>query len=224
MLDKLKKSLEAKTRELQAKLEDAAAVAAKGERKAQAALQLRLREVESECDSEKRHHFETQKGYRKLERRLNEMNFQFEDDQKVNSRLQESVNKLQVKLKITKKALEDAEHQANQNLIKYRKSAQELEKAEERAEISETALNRFRSKSRLMTTLISKSAMQHNSVIRVPNEDFYSSLLSQSVHSSSKTSIQDEKSSTCERTPHVTTKQTASQLTSLPTIHITEEI
>ena len=50
--------------------------------------------------------------------------------------------------------LHTQEDQANHNLEKYRKAAQELEKTEERAEINEAALNKLRSKSRLMVILL----------------------------------------------------------------------
>jgi len=44
------------------------------------------------------------------------------------------------------------EEQANQNLAKYRKATHELEEAEERAEISESALNKVRTKTRYMVS------------------------------------------------------------------------
>ena len=44
------------------------------------------------------------------------------------------------------------EEQANQNLAKYRKATHELEEAEERADISESTLNKVRTKSRYMVS------------------------------------------------------------------------
>ena len=54
------------------------------------------------------------------------------------------------KFTFTSKLISFQEEQANQNLVKYRKATHDLEEAEERAEISESALNKVRSKSRYM--------------------------------------------------------------------------
>ena len=45
------------------------------------------------------------------------------------------------------------EEQANQNLAKFRKVTHDLEEAEERADMSESALNKVRSKSRYAVSL-----------------------------------------------------------------------
>merc|ERR1711921_27889 len=89
---------------------------------------------------------------RKMDRRLKELTFQADEDRKNQTRMQELVEKLQMKLKQYKKMAEDAEEQANQNLAKFRKVTHDLEEAEERADMSESALNKVRSKSRFMTT------------------------------------------------------------------------
>lgn len=47
------------------------------------------------------------------------------------------------------------EEQANMNLAKYRKVTHDLEEAEERADISESALSKVRSKSRFVVSLVS---------------------------------------------------------------------
>merc|ERR1712096_588432 len=76
------------------------------------------------------------------------MGFQADEDRKNQTRMQELVEKLQNKLKQYKKMAEDAEEQANANLAKFRKVTHDLEEAEERAEMSESALNKSRSQSR----------------------------------------------------------------------------
>ena len=58
------------------RLDEAEAYALKGGRKALAALQNRVKEVEGELDAEQRRHAETLKNYRKMDRRLKELSFQ----------------------------------------------------------------------------------------------------------------------------------------------------
>ena len=57
-------------------MDDAEAYALKGGRKALAALQSRIKDVETELDAEQRRHAETLKNYRKMDRRLKELTFQ----------------------------------------------------------------------------------------------------------------------------------------------------
>merc|ERR1711921_19145 len=85
---------------------------------------------------------------RKMDRRLKELTFQADEDLKNRNRMQELVEKLQMKLKQYKKMAEDAEEQANANLAKFRKATHDLEEAQERADMSESALNKVRSKTR----------------------------------------------------------------------------
>merc|ERR1712096_567815 len=151
-IERVKKTLEQQIHELTIKLEEAEAYALKGGRKALAAVQSRMKDIEGELDGEQRRHAETLKNYRKMDRRLKELTFQADEDRKNQTRMQELVEKLQMKLKQYKKMAEDAEEQANQNLAKFRKVTHDLEEAEERADMSESALNKVRSKSRFMTT------------------------------------------------------------------------
>merc|ERR1712202_99627 len=146
-VERVKKTLEAQIHELTIKLEEAEAYALKGGRKALAAVQAGMKDIEGELNGEQRRHAETLKKYRKMDRRLKELTFQADEDRKNQTRMQELVEKLQNKLKQYKKMAEDAEEQANQNLAKFRKVTHDLE-AEERADMSESALNKVRSKSR----------------------------------------------------------------------------
>merc|ERR1712121_573907 len=150
-VERVKKTLEAQIHELTIKLEEAEAYALKGGRKALAALQARMKDIEGELDGEQRRHAETLKNYRKMDRRLKELTFQADEDRKNQTRMQELVEKLQLKLKQYKKMVEDAEEQANANLAKFRKATHDLEEAEERAEMSESALNKIRTKTRFTT-------------------------------------------------------------------------
>merc|ERR1712121_499387 len=150
-VERVKKTLEAQIHELTIKLEEAEAYALTGGRKALAALQARMKDIEGELDGEQRRHAETLKNYRKMDRRLKELTFQADEDRKNQTRMQELVEKLQLKLKQYKKMAEDAEEQANANLAKFRKVTHDLEEAEERADMSESALNKVRSKTRFTT-------------------------------------------------------------------------
>merc|ERR1712003_501051 len=144
-LEKYKKTLETKVTELTTKVDEAESYALRGGRKAMAGLQERVKEL----DAEQRRHGETLKNFRKMERHHKEVQFQADEDHKNQQRLQELVAKLQAKLKHYKKANEEAEAQANANLAKFRKVAHELEEAEERAEMAETAISKFRTRSRV---------------------------------------------------------------------------
>merc|ERR1712183_135192 len=150
-VERVKKTLEAQIHELTIKREEAEADALKGGRKALAAVQSRMKDIEGELDGEQRRPAETLKNYRKMDRRLKELTFQADEDRKNQTRMAELVEKLQMKLKQYKKMAEDAEEQANQNLAKFRKVTHDLEEAEERADMSESALNKVRSKSRFTT-------------------------------------------------------------------------
>merc|ERR1712142_1419572 len=147
-LEKYKKTLETQVSELTVKIDEAESYALKGGRKALAALQDRVKEIEDELDAEQRRHGETLKNFRKMERHLKEVQFQSDEDSKNQQRLQELVAKLQAKLKAYKKANEEAESMANANLSKFRKAAHDLEEAEERAEMAEAAISKLRTKSR----------------------------------------------------------------------------
>lgn len=150
-VERIKKNLEVQVHEISIKLDEAESNALKGGRKALAALQMRVKDLESELEGEQRRHSDTTKNMRKMDRRLKELAFQADEDQKNQSRMQELVEKLQAKLKQYKKMAEEAEEQANLNLAKYRKVTHDLEEAEERADISETALSKVRSKTRFVS-------------------------------------------------------------------------
>merc|ERR1719427_749245 len=160
-IERSKKTLEAQIHELTIKLEEAEAYALKGGRKALAAVQARMKDIEGELDGEQRRHAETLKNYRKMDRRLKELTFQADEDRKTQSRMQELIEKLQSKLKQYKRIAEESEDQANQNLQKFRKATHDLEEAEERAVMSESALNKLRSKSRF--SAVTKSNEDGNS-------------------------------------------------------------
>nr|VZI50304.1 unnamed protein product [Spirometra erinaceieuropaei] len=147
-VERARKQLEQQLKEMQVRLEESEANAMKGGKKALAKLEQRVRELESEVEAEQRRHGETQKNYRKVDRRLKEVALQAEEDKKNYDRMQELVDQLQGKIKTYKRQVEEAEEIAAVNLAKYRKIQHEVEDAEERADQAEQALQKLRAKNR----------------------------------------------------------------------------
>ncbi|XP_072308463.1 myosin heavy chain, fast skeletal muscle-like [Eucyclogobius newberryi] len=147
-LERMKKNLEVTVKDLQHRLDEAENLAMKGGKKQLQKLEARVRELESEVDSEQRRSAEAIKGVRKFERRVKELTYQTEEDKKNISRLQDLVDKLQLKVKAYKRQSEEAEESANTNLARHRKVQHELEEAQERADIAESQVNKLRARSR----------------------------------------------------------------------------
>ncbi|XP_042300541.1 putative uncharacterized protein MYH16 [Sceloporus undulatus] len=148
-LEKIKKNQEVTIKDLQVKIEEAEQLALKGGKRTIMKLETKIKELETELDSEQKRHVETVKILHKNERRLKELVFQTEEDHKTNQRMQELVEKLQNKLKTYKRQIEEAEEQANQSMARYRKTVHELDDAEERAGMAESALNKLRTRHRV---------------------------------------------------------------------------
>uniref|UniRef100_A0A674PR47 Myosin heavy chain, fast skeletal muscle-like n=1 Tax=Takifugu rubripes TaxID=31033 RepID=A0A674PR47_TAKRU len=147
-LERMKKNLEVAVKDLQHRLDEAENLAMKGGKKQLQKLESRVRELETEVETEQRRGADAVKGVRKYERRVKELTYQTEEDKKNVTRLQDLVDKLQLKVKAYKRHSEEAEEQANVHLSKCRKLQHELEEAEERADIAESQVNKLRAKSR----------------------------------------------------------------------------
>ncbi|XP_051928101.1 myosin-1-like [Hippocampus zosterae] len=147
-LERMKKNMEASVKDLQHRLDEAESLALKGGKKQLQKLEARVRELQSEMESEQRRAAEATKGVRKYERRIRELTYQTEEDKKTIVRLQDLVDKLQLKVKVYKRQSEEVEEQANVNLARLRKVQHDLEEAQERADIAESQVNKMRSKSR----------------------------------------------------------------------------
>ncbi|KJH43074.1 myosin head [Dictyocaulus viviparus] len=145
-VERIRKGLEVQIKEMQIRLDEAEAAALKGGKKIIAQLEQRIRNLEQELDGEQRRHQETDKNWRKSERRVKEVEFQLEEDKKNQERLTELIDKLQAKLKVFKRQVEEAEEVAATNLGKYRQLQAQLDDAEERADIAENALSKMRNK------------------------------------------------------------------------------
>ena len=83
-------------------------------------METRIKELESELDTENRRQAEASKNLRRSERRIKELTFTQEEDRKNHERMQALIDQLQNKLKSYKKQLEEAEEIAALNLAKYR--------------------------------------------------------------------------------------------------------
>ncbi|XP_073718185.1 myosin heavy chain, fast skeletal muscle-like [Misgurnus anguillicaudatus] len=147
-LERMKKNMEITVKDLQHRLDEAESLAMKGGKKQLQKLEARVRELESEVESEQRRSAEAVKGVRKYERRVKELTYQTEEDKKNVNRLQDLVDKLQLKVKAYKRQAEEAEEQANTHLARHRKVQNEMEEAQERADIAESQVNKLRAKSR----------------------------------------------------------------------------
>ncbi|KAL1004978.1 hypothetical protein UPYG_G00052930 [Umbra pygmaea] len=147
-LERMKKNLEVTVKDLQHRLDEAENLAMKGGKKQLQKLESRVRELETEVETEQRRGVDAVKGVRKYERRVKELTYQTEEDKKNVARLQDLVDKLQMKVKAYKRQAEEAEECSNQHLSKFRKVQHELEETEERADIAETQVNKLRAKTR----------------------------------------------------------------------------
>merc|ERR1712141_629284 len=129
--------------ELEARLVDAEANAAKGGEAAMAKLEMRIRELEMELGSIQSKTGGSYKAFQRAERRVKELQFQQDEDRKNQDRMGELANKLQQKIKTYKQQIEEAEEIAALNLAKFRKAQQELEETEERAKMAGAQLERI---------------------------------------------------------------------------------
>ena len=142
------KLLELQVKEAANKLDEIEQNALRGGRKAVAKMELRIKELSSEMDSESRRQTEAQKNLRKSERRVMELSGQQEEDRKNRERMQGLVDQLQGKVRTYKKQIEEAEEIAALNLAKFRQVQVSLTEVTGRADISEQAAARLRAQAR----------------------------------------------------------------------------
>ena len=147
-LERSKKLLETQVKDAQNKLDEAEQEALKGGRKAVNKMETRIRELESELDSESRRFSDAQKSLRKSERRVKEQSYSQDEDRKNQERMQALIEQLQGKVKSYKKQIEEAEEIAALNLAKFRRVQDQLAEVQERADINEQALAKSRARAR----------------------------------------------------------------------------
>merc|ERR1719479_521313 len=133
---------------MQSRLDEAETNALKGGKKAMHKMDTRIRELESEVESENRRFADAAKNLRKSERRIKELTYASDEDRKNQDRMQGLVEQLQGKIKSYKKQIEEAEEIAALNLAKFRQAHAQLGAAEEHADLNEKALAKTRAKSR----------------------------------------------------------------------------
>merc|ERR1711988_872752 len=148
MGEREKRLLEAQTKDMQARVDEAQTNALKGGKKAMARMDTRIRELESEMDAENRRNADSLKNLRKSERKIKELSFSQDEDRKNHERMQALIDQLQGKIKSYKKQIEEAEEIAVLNLAKYRKVAGALGEAEAVADENEQALARMKARAR----------------------------------------------------------------------------
>merc|ERR1711902_213862 len=95
IIEKERREMEARAKDLQVQLDDAETNAIKWGRKMVAKLESRCRELEAELDSEQRRCGDAHKNYRKAERMIKEYTFKSEEDRKNSEKLQDLIEKLQ---------------------------------------------------------------------------------------------------------------------------------
>ena len=111
-------------------------------------METRIKELESELDTENRRNAEAQKNLRRSERRIKELTYTQDEDRKNHERMQSLIDQLQNKIKSYKKQLEEAEEIAALNLAKYRQVQGNVSVAMERADINEQSAARYKARAR----------------------------------------------------------------------------
>ena len=143
-----KKLLECQCKDTQQRLDEAETNALKGGKKATNKMETRIRELQSELESENRRFGDALKNLRKSERRIKELIYSADEDRKNHERMQALIDQLQAKIKAYKKQLEEAEEIAALNLAKFRQAQSNLQESEERADLNEHALAKYKAKGR----------------------------------------------------------------------------
>merc|ERR1712201_22009 len=147
-MEKARKILEAQSKDLQQRLDEAETNALKGGKKAMNKMETRIRELESEMDAENRRLADASKNLRKSERRIKELAFAGDEDRKNHERMQSLIDGLQGKIKSYKKQIEEAEEIAALNLAKFRQAQNNLADATERADLNDQSLAKLKAKGR----------------------------------------------------------------------------
>merc|ERR1712088_206893 len=147
-MEKARKILEAQSKDMQQRLDEAETNALKGGKKAMNKMETRIRELESEMDAENRRLGDAQKNMRRSERRIKELSFASDEDRKNSERMQALIDNLQGKIKTYKKQIEEAEEIAALNLAKFRQTQANVGEAGQRADLNEQALAKSRARGR----------------------------------------------------------------------------
>merc|ERR1712226_51472 len=107
--------------QLEGRLSDAEAAAARGGKAAMAKLESKIRDLEAELASTQARTGESAKAYQRAERKCKELVFSSGEDKKNQDRMSDLAAKLQAKIKTYKQQIEEAEEIAALNLAKFRR-------------------------------------------------------------------------------------------------------
>merc|ERR1711970_745182 len=151
-----KKALENEVRSLSVKIEEIESVSVANSKRTIQKMEIRIEELETMINSEKKTHSVTMTELHKKEQSIKQLLLQSEEDRKNILILQESLDKLNEKIKMYKRQLEEQESLSNSNIMRVKKFQRELESAEGRAEESESTLNQFRSRERVFAAAASR--------------------------------------------------------------------
>merc|ERR1712080_124249 len=102
-MEKARRILEAQSKDMQQRLDEAETNALKGGKKAMNKMDTRIRELESELDAENRRQADALKNLRRSERRIKELSYASDEDRKNHERMQSLIDGLQGKIKTYKK-------------------------------------------------------------------------------------------------------------------------
>jgi len=152
-----KKALENEVRTLSVKIEEIETTAISSSKRTIQKMEMRITELETMINEEKKAHSITLTEVHKRERSVKELIMQSEEDRKNIIILQESLDKLNEKIKMYKRQLEEQEQISNSNIMRVKKFQRELESAESRAEEAESTLNQFRSRERVFAAASARS-------------------------------------------------------------------
>jgi chromosome segregation ATPase len=156
-LGNAKKALENEVRSLSVRIEEIETTAVASSKRTIQKMEMRITELETMIDTEKKSHSVTMTEFHKRDRSIKELILQSEEDRKNIIILQESLDKLNEKIKMYKRQLEEQESISNSNIMRVKKFQRELESAESRAEEAESTLNQFRSRERVFAAASSRS-------------------------------------------------------------------
>merc|ERR1719193_3091144 len=152
-----KKALENEVRSLRVKIEEIESVSVANSKRTIQKMEIRIEELETMINSEKKTHSVTMTELHKKEQSIKQLLLQSEEDRKNILILQESLDKLNEKIKMYKRQLEEQESISNSNIMRVKKFQRELESAEARAEEAESTLNQFRSRERVFAAASARS-------------------------------------------------------------------
>merc|ERR550519_423325 len=156
-LDTAKKSLESEVKSLSVRIEEIESTAMASSKRTIQKMEMRITELETIIETEKKSHAVTMMELHKKERSIKELILQSEEDRKNIIILQESLDKLNEKIKMYKRQLEEQESISNSNIMRVKKFQRELENSETRAEEAESTLNQFRSRERVFAAASARS-------------------------------------------------------------------